>query len=421
MELHSSLCYNGNMKVWLKYIIGIVLGILAALILPLDNAKATDFLSFLTELFIRFGRYLVVPLIFSTAIVSVNKLRTSKLVLKTISWTFLIIIVSSLILTLIGLCSILLVKLPRIPITVELVPEVYKLDIKQLILSIFPYSAFETLRDGTFILVSFVFACLIGWESGSELTMFKPIFSLADSCSKLFYNIAVFFTEIMAICTIAIMTNWMITFRSILKTGIYTPLILMLVCDLVIVIGLIYPLIIRFVCHDPHPYRVLYASIAPMLLGFVGGDTNLTLPLSIRHGKESLGIRRRVGGFTYPLFSVFARGGASLVVAISFILIWRSYSSLSFSFQDTLWIFLMAFSLPFLLGNIPSGVAFILLTIICEQYAKGFETSFLLLKPAALILCSFASIIDVATSMFGSYIVAVKTKMVEHHNIGHFI
>ena len=131
MELHSSLWYNGIMKVWLKYIIGIILGVLAALILPLDNAKASDILSFLTELFIRFGRYLVVPLIFSTAIVSVNKLRTSKLVLKTVGWTALIIIISSLILTVIGICSILIVKLPRIPITVELVPEVYKLDIKQ--------------------------------------------------------------------------------------------------------------------------------------------------------------------------------------------------------------------------------------------------------------------------------------------------
>lgn len=421
MELHSSIWYNAIMKVWIKYLIGIVLGVLAAFVLPLDNAKASEFLSFLVELFVRFGRYLVVPLVFSTAIVSINKLRTSKLILKTFLWAFIIIVVSSLLLTLLGIVSISMVKLPRIPITIEAVSEVYKLDVKQLILSLFPYSAFNSINDGAFLLVSFIFAFLIGWESGSEQTLFKPVFALADSCSKLFYNIAVFFTEVMAVCTIAIMTNWMITFKDILNTGIYTPLIVMLLCDFVIIVGLIYPLIIRFVCHDPHPYRVLYASIAPMLLGFISGDSNLTLPLSIRHGKESLGIRRRVGGVTYPLFSIFARGGASLVVVISFILIWRSYSSLNFAFSDMIWIFAMAFSIPFLLGNVPSGVAFIVLTIICETYAKGFETSFLLLKPVALILCSFASVIDVATSMFGSYIVAVKTKMVEHHNISHFI
>ena len=81
----------------------------------------------------------------------------------------------------------------------------------------------------------------------------------------------------------------------------------------------------------------------------------------------------------------------------------------------------LSIGLSFLLGGIPSGGAFILITIICEKYGKGFETSFLLLKPAALIFCSFASLLDTVTAMFGSYIIAVKTKMVEHHVIHHFI
>ena len=409
------------MKVWIKYVIGIALGVVAALILPMENAVISEILSFLTELFIRIGRYLVIPLIFSTTIVSINKLRTSKLVLKTVGWTVLIIFVSSLLLTIVGLASILIVKLPRIPITVDVVTDYYKFDIKQLLLSLFPYSAFDALKEGSFLLVSMIFACLIGWESGSEQVVFKPIFALADSCSKLFYNIAVFFTEILSVCIVAIMTNWVITFRGIIATGIYTPLLIMFICDFVLIAGIIYPLIIRYLCHDPHPYRVLFASLAPMMLAFIGGDANLTLPLSIRHGKESLGIRRRVGGFTYPMFSIFARGGSSLVVVISFILIWRSYSSLSISVQDILWIFAMAFCAPILLANIPSGGAFILLTIICEQYAKGFETSFLLLKPATLIICSFSALFDSVTSMFGSYIIAVKTKMIEHHTIQHFI
>ena len=123
MELHSSIWYNAIMKVWIKYLIGIVLGVLAAFVLPLDNAKASEFLSFLVELFVRFGRYLVVPLVFSTAIVSINKLRTSKLILKTFLWAFIIIVVSSLLLTLLGIVSISMVKLPRIPITIEAVSE----------------------------------------------------------------------------------------------------------------------------------------------------------------------------------------------------------------------------------------------------------------------------------------------------------
>lgn len=409
------------MKVWIKYLIGIAIGLAAAFVLPMENAICAEIIAFLTELFIRVGRYLVIPLIFSTAVVSINKLRSSKLMGKTIAWTFLVILVSTLLLTIVGLLSILIVKLPRIPITVDVATNVFSLDLKGMLLSLFPLSGFEALKEGSFLLVCLVFAFPIGWESASEETLFKPVFTLADACSKLFYNIAVFITEFMAVMVVAIMCYWTVEFRGILASGIYNPLILMFTVDFVIIVGVVYPLILRYLCHDPHPYKVLYACIAPMILGFVAGDSNLNLPLSIRHGKESLGIRRRCGGFTYPMFAIFARGGSALVTVISFILIWRSYSSLSIPLADIIWISGFSFLLSFLLGGIPSSGAFILLTILCQMYGKGFETSFLLLKPASVIICSFATIFDVVTAMFGSYIVAVKTKMVEHHIIQHFI
>ena len=409
------------MKVWIKYLIGIALGVISALVLPLDGAKSSEVLGFLTQLFINFGRYLVIPIVFSSVIVSICKLRSSKLILKTTIWTFSIIVISSLLLTLVGLLAISIVKLPRIPITIDGTAELVNIDIKSLILSLFPLSAFDSLTEGSFLLVSFVFAFLIGWECASEESTYRPIFSFVDALSKLFYNIAVFFTEIMSIFIIAAVCNWTITFKSLLLTGIYTPLIIMLLCTLIFIIGIVYPVIIRYVCHDPHPYKVLFASVAPMLLAFFSTDSNLVLPMNIRHGKESLGIRRRCSGFTYPLFSVFARGGSSLVATICFILIWRSYSSLSMPFADVMWIFFASFGLSFLLGGIPSGSVFILLTILCETYGKGFETSFHLLKPASLIICSFSTVFDVATAMFGSYIVAVKTKMIEHHTVKHFI
>ena len=409
------------MKVWIKYLIGVALGVLAAFILPTDNAAFANAVAFLTELFIRVGRYVVVPLIFTSAIVAVCKLRTSKNLLKTTGITVLIIVASTLILTLVGLASILIVKLPRIPITVDVATETFSLDVKGLILSLFPYSGFDALREGSFLLVCLVFAFIIGWESASEEISFKPVFALSESLSNLFYNIANFFTEIMAILGIAIVCYWTMDFRKVIEPGIYTPMIIMFIVDFVIVAGIIYPLILHFVCHDPHPYKVLYASIAPMILAFFGGDSNLVIPLVNRHLRDSLGIRRRCRGYTYPMFAIFARGGSALVTTISFILIWRSYSSLSIPVTDILWIFSLSFGLSFLLGGIPAGGAFVLLTILCSKYARGFETSFLLLKPASMIICSFAALFDTLTAMVGSYIVAVKTKNIEHHSITHFI
>ena len=409
------------MKVWIKYLIGVALGVLAAFILPAENAAFANAVSFLTELFIRIGRYVVVPLLFTSAIVAVSKLRTSKLLLKTTWLTVLIIVASSLILTLIGLISILLVKLPRIPITVDVATEAFNLNVKGLILSLFPYSGFGAVMEGSFLLVCLIFAFIIGWESASEETTFKPVFVISDSFSNLFYNIAAFFTEIMSILCIAIVCYWTMDFRNVIEPGIYTPMIIMFIVDFIVVAGIIYPIILHFVCHDPHPYKVLFACFAPLILSFFGGDSNLVIPLANRHLRDSLGIRRRCRGFTYPLFAIFARGGSALVTTISFILIWRSYSSLSIPMSDILWIFGLSFGLSFLLGGIPSGGAFVLLTILCSKYARGFETSFLLLKPASVIICSFAALFDTLTAMVGTYIVAVKTKNIEHHSITHFI
>lgn len=413
------------MKVWIKYLIGIAIGIAASFILPMSNVSCSEVFAFLSDLFIRFGRYIVIPLVFCTAVISVNKLRTSKLFGKTLIWTVVIVVISSLLLTFIGIISISIVKLPRIPITID-VPvgiEVPKpIDkIKDGLVMLFPSSGFEALKEGSFLLVSLVAGFLLGWASASDEVTYKPVYTFFDSISKLVYHIASFFTEITSVLMVAIMCYWVSNYKTIVAPGIYTPMIILFFADFVVIAGIIYPIIIRLLCHDTKPYRVLYASVAPLMLSFICADSNMVLPLTIRHGKESLGIRRRCSGFTYPMFSIFARGGSALVSVVSFILIFRSYSSLSITVTDLLWLFGFAFGWSFLLGGTPAGGAFFLLQIICSTYGKGYETSYLLLQPAAMIICSFACLFDTATAMFGSYIVGVKTKMVEHHTVSRFI
>lgn len=409
------------MKLWIKYLIGAALGAIIALVIPTENESVMSAIAFITEIVIRFGRYMVIPLVFFTAVIAFNRLRETKMLFKTGLWTGAVIAVSSLILTVVGLLSILLVKLPRIPITVEQVSEEAALGVGELVKSILPYSAFETLNNGSFVLAAFFFAMLIGTASTADQQLFKPVTQLADSLSKLMYNISIIFTEFLSVGMFTILCSWTIQFRRILASGVFTPLILMLLVDLILVAGVIYPLIIRYLCHDPHPYRILYASICPAVTAFFSGDTNLVLQLNMRHGKESLGVRRRINGVVQPLFSIFARGGSALVTAISFIVIWRSYSSLRIPFLDILWITAVSFGISFLLGGFPAGGAFVSISVLCLMYSRGFENGFLLLKPAAPIICSFAAAFDALTALFGSYIIAVKTKSVEHHGISHYI
>lgn len=409
------------MKLWIKYLIGALFGAVFAFILPLGNEQVAAAVSFVTEIIVRFGRYMVVPVVFFTAVIAFNRLRDTKMLFKTGIWTGGVIVASSLLLTVTGLLSILIVKLPRIPITVETVSESASLGVGDLIKSLLPYSAFETLNNGSFILAAFFFAMLVGTASTADPVLFKPVTQLADSLSKLMYNISVIFTEFLSVGMVAVLCSWTIQFRGVLTSGVFAPLILMLLVDFIFIAGVVYPLIIRYLCHDPHPYRILYASVCSVVTAFFSGDTNLVLQLNMRHGKESLGVRRRINGVVHPLFSIFARGGSALVTAISFIVIWRSYSSLSIPFTDILWITAVSFGISFLLGGFPAGGAFVSISVLCMLYSRGFENGFLLLKPAAPIICSFAAAFDALTAIFGSYIIAVKTKLVEHHGIKHYI
>lgn len=409
------------MRIWLKYLLGIALGIAFAVLLPPSSGQSQAVLDFIIDIVIRFGRYTIIPLLFFSIVTACFRLRDSKLMLRTGVWTFSTIIFSSLLLMLIGLASALIIKLPRIPISIEKANEIPSLDIQALLSKIFPYSGFEALLHGTYLLPCFVFAGLAGAGAADDQTASKQAMGFFESMSKVCYIVTSLFTELLAVGMVAIACRWTIEFIALKKAETYLPLIAMFAGDLLVTALIIYPLILRIICHDQHPFRVLYASICPFLVAFFSGDTNLTLPLNIRHGRESLGIRHQVNAVTYPLFAIFARGGTALVASASFVCILRSYSMLGIKASTILWIGMAALLLSFVLGEHASGGAFLAISIMCSYYGGGFEAGYLLLKDAAPFICAFAAAFDALTAMFGSYIVAVKTDAVDHVELRKFI
>jgi Na+/H+-dicarboxylate symporter len=409
------------MKIWLKYLIGVALGVALSFALPSDSAAAHSVFTFLTGFAIRIGRYLVVPLVFTGCASAVFVLRDTKKLVVSTGVIFAVIASSSLLLTIIGMISVLVVRLPRIPITVEKVTDASTLDIREILSAIFPYSPLEALINGSFLLPAVVLACLIGAACVSDKNKSKPVVTLIDALANISYYCMSFIMDIMPIGMIAIACSWSINYFSVIVSGVLTPLIILLTVDFIVVVCVVYPVIFYFGCKGHHPFRLLYASLASIIAAFFSGDTNYALSFHIRHGTESLGVRRRINGFAYPLFSIFARGGSAMVVAVSFVVILHSYSTLRIPFDDILWITFVSFGLSFLLCAHPTGGAYIALTVLCAMYGRGFEAVYLLLKPAAAIICAYAAAIDAATTMFGSYFVSYTLKLSEHRDLRHFI
>ncbi len=397
------------------------IGVAAYFIIPSGSAQARALVDFFFDFALRFGRFTLLPLLFFCVATACFKLNENKMVFKTGSWTFGLILLSSLALMLLGLFSSLIVHLPRIPITMEKTNTLTEFSIQGLLLQLFPYSGFEALLNGAFLLPCFIFAGLAGAGASSERAASKTAFSIFDSMSRVCYNVMSFVTEIFVIGMIAIMCKWTLEFVPVMSSPVFRPMIILLLVDLSLVAFVAYPLVLHFFCHEPHPYRVLYASLCPFLVAFFSGDANLSLQVNMRHGKDSLGIKRRINSVTFPLFSIFARGGDALVMAFSFVIILRSYSPLPINAFVVLWIALLSFLLSFALGSLSSGGAFIAITVMCSLYGRGLEPSYLLLKEVAPILTSFAAGFNAITAMFASYIVAVKTGMYQPKELKHFI
>ena len=148
------------MRIWLKYLIGIAIGLISALVFSPSTAQGQAVLDFIVEIAVRFGRYALLPVLFFSVSISFFKLRDEKLLTKASAWTFTVIFSSSFALMLLGLVSALAIKLPRIPITTEKASEVSSFAWQTLITKLFPFSGFESLMDGAYLLPCFIFAGL---------------------------------------------------------------------------------------------------------------------------------------------------------------------------------------------------------------------------------------------------------------------
>ena len=174
--LHST-----GMKIWLKYLIGIALGVTFALVAGTENTlfvKAADFLS---KAAIQFGRYALYPAVFFGFTLSIFELRENRSLFKLAIITSLIICATALLLSFTGLISVLIHTPARIPIFVEGISDVQVLGIAESLLQMLPSSSFEAIVNGTYILPLCIFRSrLCRWQKYRKADYHTYWFSCTD-------------------------------------------------------------------------------------------------------------------------------------------------------------------------------------------------------------------------------------------------
>jgi Na+/H+-dicarboxylate symporter len=410
------------MKVWLKLLIGSLLGVLLGFLLPYENQKVLEILGFLEDLVIRIGRYTVVPLLVFSLIIAIYELRQDGQFWRLIFRSFLVMLGTTVFVIAAGIIVTLIFPPARIPILIEEQVEPVSLSVSQGLLELFPPNMFSALvNGGVYLLPVCIFAFLLGVGLFYDRNYTKPVISLIDSCSRIFYHIASFFSEILGIGIIILGAYWAVRHHGALQADVFRDLIVLLgIFSAVLGLGIL-PLFLYFLKPKTNPWVQLYGSLGPALAAFFSGDINFTLPLLLRHVKENLGVRRRSNTITLSLFVSFCRAGSAMVAAVAFIVIIKSYSSLGVTLADVLSIGLRAVFVSFLLPRHSGDAAYTALAVLCLGYGRGFEAGYLILKPLAFYLIAIGTFLDVMIASFSAYALAKISGFQEDKDMRHFI
>jgi len=410
------------MKVWVKLLIGSILGMTIGFLLP-NNETVFAALQWLEKLALGIGRYAVIPVLVFSLTVAVYELRMDEQFWPMVLKNFVLIIAASFLVIFSGIIITSIFTPKQIPIVTVEQMEAIGINVGENILELFPSNMFSVLAGGGMYLFPVcVFAFFMGMGLNYDRNYSKPVISLVDSLSRIFYHVASFFSEILGFILIVLAAFWAVQFSGALQTKVFGGLIALLAVFSIILCFGILPLFLYLLKPKVNPWRILYGFLGPAIAAFFSGDVNFSIPVLQRHSKENFGIRRRSSALSLSLFATFCRCGSAMVAAAAFIVIIKSYSYLRIGTLDLLTIGMYAFAISFVLSRHPGNGAFIALAALCLIYGGGeYKAAYLIMKPLAFYLVAIGTFIDVMLNAFGTYVLARTNGFIEEKNLVHFI
>jgi aerobic C4-dicarboxylate transport protein len=353
--------------------------------------------------------------------IAVFELNGDKEFWKHLGRTILLLVAAVAAFTLAGVLAAAISRPDRIPLVGDANPAGSAVGLRDILLAVFPDSLFKVLGSGDFLLPVYLLAVLLGLALSFDRAATKPVALLLDSLSRIFYQINSFFAEFLGVLVIAVAANNVFALRTASRPEVYRPLLLLVGVEVLVAAFVLIPAALWFLGGKKNPFRVVYALLGPAVAALVSGDVYFSLGALIKHGKESLGIRRRANLLAMPLALIFGRAGTSLVTATAFIVVLSSYSNLGVSLGSLLWIIAVAPFLTLLLGSAPDRGTMTALMTLCALYGKGFENGYLIIVPIALPLIAAGAFLDCLWAGAAALILARRDGMAVEKEARFFI
>ena len=400
------------MRVWIRVLVGGMLGVLLGAVLGESGGDTPAFFLDAARLVGHIGRYILFALVFSNVLVATFEALDNKKMLRIYLQLALYIAIAAAVAVLIGALSVLVLSPERIAIFLEEGSRIEEVAAREILFEVFPTNVFRSfVTPGNILLPIFVAGLVIGAAAYREQQSSGPLVSFFDSMAAVVYRVNSAMIEILGIGLVFVAASFVFSLRAIDDFSIYADLVLLTLFVVLFFVLVVYPLIVYLLCGRESPAKFLLGSAVPAITSFFSGDVFLALGTSKRIGRENLGHERVVGSHAYPIATIFGRVGTAMVTAIAFFVVLRSYSSLEISFAQFVWIVASSFGLSFLLGNVPASGVLVGLSMMSMWYGQGMEEAYLMLLPVAPLLISLGALMDTVTSLVIGNIIAYRERL----------
>ena len=395
------------MKIWVKLLIGSALGFVLGFLFPLPAHGQVSLWTQIGDFVLSLGRYALFPFVFFSVAVALDNLRRDRKLWRVMLRSLAYMAITSFVLVLVGALLILLFNPEGLPIATRHESVLIFKSWNETLAKLVPRNAFAILTAGSdFLLPLYAFSFFLGLHFRFDRTITQPTVNIFNSLSQIFYHMNSFIVEILGWAIMILSAAWITQIRGIQNIQLYSQVFLVLTLATGITLFGVLPLFLYFFGGRENPYKWIFALLGPGIGAFFSGDSFFSLGLVSKTVHENLGVPRKVGAVTQPLFLMFGRAGTAMTTTIAFFIILKSYSTYEITLEQILWTITFAFALSFALPSVPGLGAYINLSLLCGLYGKGMDNGYINLQPILPILVSFATLIDVYVTGLASFLVA---------------
>ena len=398
------------MKLWLKYLIAVCVGLLFGIFLPLYGGDTVRVFEQIFTYVIHVGRYIVFPLLFFSIVIGTFELWAEKNFVRVYGLMFAYSFVSAIILATLGTAVIVMIFPGPVPIIIEEAEIYLPPDLNDQFFRIAPTNLFSIFTEsGDFLLPLIVFSVAFGIALFHKRTFSEPLTETFESISHILYGINRFILEILSFGIFLMSAYRIVQLKGIADFELFSRFLLIILGTTLLIIFVIIPGLLYVLGNKRHnPFIWLFATLPAAISAVFSGDNYFTIGSTIVVLNENMGLEKKITPSITALAAIFSRSGIAMITSMSFILILRSYSSLEITFLQYIWVIGTSVLISFMLGATPSNGIMVSLAIISAWNVQGLEESFLILLPIAPVLASLSVLIDTIVILFNCQLIMYR-------------